>query len=308
MKKIVLIFLLGWLSAAAATAQTSGRGLWCPPGALWQHIVVSGGWGLPIQILQLRTEYAGDTLIMGQSCQRLRVTYAGTTTVEHFYTRADADRVWLYVDGQFYKMFDFSARPGATWFYKGTRPTVYLCTPIELVVDSVGQQFIGGQQRRWFVAHYQQGPFIQRLGRVYEGVGAVRGYLTPITNACRPADPLYDFQALCYGTVAQPGLIVMSPQANCSALPTATAGPQREAPGFAVYPTISSGVVTVRWPAAYARATVHVFNLAGQLVRQQPLAAAAETVLQLGQLPRGLYSVSVQQAGQPPLSRRIVLQ
>lgn len=307
MKKIVLLFLLGWLSVAAATAQTSGRGLWCPPGALWQYTVITGGWGSPLLLVPMRTDYAGDTIIGGQSCQMLRATYTGYSMVGRLYTRADADRVWLYVDGQFYKMFDFSAQPGDSWLYKGVRQMGYQCAPLQLTVDSVGQRLIGGQLRRWFTAHYQLGTDIRRTERVYEGVGSLRGFLTPINNACMPSDPAFGIQAQCYGTLAQPGLILMNPQASCQALPTATHEARAQAAGFEVYPTVGSGTVTVKLPGARAGITVRVFSPAGQLVRQQPL-SAAETMLHLGQLPRGLYLISVQQAGQPVLSRRVVLQ
>lgn len=307
MKKIVLLILVSCLSAVAVKAQSAGRGLWCPPGAQWQHMSIFMSLGMPAPIFTpLRTAYVGDTVISGQSCQKLLVTGPNSAVFYRIYTRADADRVWRYTNGQFYKMYDFAAQPGSSWTYNTNLNSRSAC-PITLVVDSVGQRLLGGQMRRWFVAHYQQGTDVFRTKRVYEGIGSLQDYLLPAYNACVPADAQSLLLAQCYGTTAQPGLLVTGNLINCQAIPTATHEAQARAAGFEVYPTIGSGAVTVKRPAAYAQASVRVFNLAGQLVRQQPL-ATPETILQLGQLPRGLYSVSVQQAGQPTLSRRIVLQ
>ncbi|RTQ48928.1 T9SS type A sorting domain-containing protein [Hymenobacter gummosus] len=305
MKKLLLGLLVVGLGAAPAWAQSGGRGLWCPPGAVWQYMHMFADLSTPGPVFTpVRVSYAGDTIIGGQSCQVLQMVYASSTRIWRLYTRADADRVWLYAGGQFYKMYDFSARPGDTWLYQGGMAAGYFCpAPTRLTVDSVGQQLIGGQQRRWFTLANQP-----RLGRIYEGVGSLRQDFTPMRGACAPADPVTALLAQCYGTAAQPGLIVMGTMLSCQAQPTATHEARAEAAGFAVYPTVGSGTVTVKLPAGYARATVSVFSPAGQLVEQVAAAAATETRLQLRHLPRGLYLLRVQQPGQPPLTQRLVLQ
>ncbi|MCC3158503.1 T9SS type A sorting domain-containing protein [Hymenobacter sp. 15J16-1T3B] len=256
----------------------------------------------------MRTAYVADTVIGGQSSQVLHATYTNSSQIWRMYTKADADRVWIYANGQFYKMHDFSARPGDSWTYQGPPMSNYHCGPTQLTVDSVGQQVIGGQLRRWFVVHAQLGPSLTyyRSARIYEGVGSLVHYLTPVSSACQAIDFGGLILAQCFSTAAQPGLIITGTMVNCQGVATGLCGNSKASEGFAVYPTVGPGELTVKLPAAYSRATVRVFSAAGQVVRQ--LAGTPDARLRLEQLPRGLYLVSVQQAGFPTLSRRIVLE
>jgi hypothetical protein len=307
MKKCLLILLLVWLGAVPTRAQSGSRGLWCPPGAQWLHMSIWVGTAGPV-LTPIRTSYVGDTIINGQSCQVLHRQWAGAPAAGRIYTRADADQVWLYANRQFYKMQDFSARPGDSWLYLGTPVGRYYCVPVLLTVDSVGQRLVGGQVRRWFVAHYQDGLDVVSTRRVYEGVGDLQGDLFPAVNMCMVAAVTPTLAPQCYGTAAQPGLIVMGTMLNCQGLPTATPETRAKAAGFAVYPSISSGEVMVKLPAAYSRATLSMFSPTGQLLRQLALPASTETRLQLGPLPRGLYLLRVQQSDQPLLTQRVLLQ
>ena len=235
-------------------------------------------------------------------CQKL--SSLGAITL----TRADADRVWQYWQGQFYKVYDFSAQPGDSWPYLFAYGS---CTETaQITVDSVGQRQLGGQLRRWFVAHYTVGGQTMRWGRIYEGVGPVEWYMSMFPRAARvgtcsmPPEAPTQLGLRCFSVGTQTGLISVAN--GCSVLPTASHEAQARSAGFEVYPTASSGAVTVKLPRVGAT-TVRVFSPAGQLVRQLTT-VAAETTLQLGALPRGLYLVNVQQPGQPVLTQRVMLQ
>jgi hypothetical protein len=300
MKKLLLI-LWACVLTLPSTAQTAGRGLWCPPGATWKHQFQTTL--VPPTLVAGIVRYTGDSLVNGQVCQVLN--NLGTRQL----TRSDADRVWQHVQGQFYKVHDFSARPGDSWPYLFSYGSC--AQTVTMTVDSVGQQQLGGQLRRWFVAHYvtATGQMV-RWGRVYEGIGTLNEYMFPTVSSalgCIIAPETPRLLGLsCFSTGAQPGLLSLG--SGCQAVPTATHEAQAAAAGFAVYPTSSSGTVTLRLPAAYDRALVQVYDPTGRQVWQRALTSAAETTLALDQLPRGLYVVRLQQAGLPLLSQRVLLQ
>lgn len=313
MKKSVLGLLLMLLVSLTARAQTTPA--WATA-ARWNYMA-----GLPFGagFGTLQLNYVGDTTISGRICQKLRrdVKYGANNPqrLQPLFTAADADRVSVYVSGQFVTLYDFSARPGDSWStVDAVAGAVFCSTRVQVTVDSVGQQLIGGQLRRWFRAHYTPytipGSPVQTRswGRVYEGIGPVNGFMT-LSGAnypvCGGTDPAFVGALTCYSVNGQ-GVYTDSPTASCSLIITAVKVAEPE--GFAVYPSISAGPLTVRLPGAYQRATAQVFDQVGRLVWQQALPGTDEAHLNLQKLPAGMYQLRVQQAGQPLLSRRIVRQ
>ncbi|RAK69397.1 T9SS type A sorting domain-containing protein [Hymenobacter edaphi] len=316
MKHRLLYLLLLLLAAVGARAQAPATPAWTP-GARWNYIA-----GLPfVGPGTLQLTYVGDTTISGRACQKLRrdVKWGSGSPLRQMplFTSADANRVSVYVNGQFQTLYDFSIPPGGSWMTVDDVGGIAFCpTLVRVTVDSVGQKLIGGRLRRWFRAHYTPYTFpggpvrTYSWGRVYEGLGPINSFMF-LNGAnypvCGGTDPPYVGGLICYSINGQ-GEFTDSPTASCSTIVTAGRDAAAAA-GFAVYPTVGSGEVTVTRPAAYSRATVRVFSAAGQLVDEQRLASAtAETALHLGRLPRGLYLLHLQQPGQPLLTQRLVLQ
>jgi hypothetical protein len=245
MRKFLLFLLLICLSAPSLRAQT-GAG-WAP-GARWSYFsaVWLGGYG------DLRLEYVGDTTITGRLCQKLQRRAQWSRIPDYplppLYTAADADAVWLYADGQFLKLYDFSARPGDSWLAPVTIGGERWCQPVQVTVDSVGQQLFAGRVRRWFRVRYQATTLpgtpvrINSWGRVYEGLGPVSHFMT-ITSPCNLSETLTVGELLCYGTGGQNQYT--SPRyPNCTAVVTA-ATPAATKPVLGVWPNPSAGLLTL---------------------------------------------------------------
>jgi hypothetical protein len=302
-----------WLLTTAAHAQT-----WCPPGAKWTY---SYAWFFVHGDVTLR--YSGDTVLAGQACKVLRkelLVKDGLNpnapplrdTYPSEYTYSDANRVYIYGNGQFYTLYNFAAQPGDSWALAPSALTGWCTQPGRIVVDSVGQQVVQGVMRRWFRAHPEfitapaWGQLFGFRGRIYEGIGPVGGYmlLQASTSQCGGTDPETGGDLLCYSATGIPTFYPGSNQ-SCS---TILASAERRAVqlGFSVYPNPSNGQLALRLPSDLSQSTVEIHDLAGRCVQQQPLPASHQ--LDVRHLPAGFYSIAVRQNGRTLATSRFVRQ
>jgi hypothetical protein len=304
--RLLLPLVGGLLLARTSVAQTTS---WCSPGAEWKYSFTVA---FSPDRATVTMRYAGDTIVGGQSAQLLRrsvTMVSGSNTfppspLSTIITRTAGSNVSFWYNGQFVPLYQFGAQPGATWTTYATTPyTVCAQAPVQVTVDSVGTQMIGGRLVRWQAIHTDRAannvPYSWR-SRIYEGIGSLTS-LQPQGGLCGGTDPdiiggLLSFRA--------PGWPVVG--AGSSQLVLANAEAQAQQAGFAAYPNPTTGRMTLELPTTFKAATLAVRDLTGRQLLAQPAPATGQ--LDLSSLPKGLYFLTLTSAGQPALSRRVVVQ
>ncbi|QHJ06959.1 T9SS type A sorting domain-containing protein [Hymenobacter busanensis] len=300
--------LLLWLLLGGIASQAQ-NGLWAPAGAHWAYTFSSMS-GTPAV---LHLSYVGEGNYAGRRCQKLVraiKTQAGAPQggVDTVYTSADANQVSVYANGQFYKLYDFSAAVGDTWTSVSNGSGQSWCVPAAVTVTNTGQQVVAGQMRRWFTATYRLTgiPVDLTWGPVYEGIGPLSGFVSPPAayNVCGRILTAATGELLCFGTSGQPGLYSAATATNCSSILMSVA--KRPATTSTVaFPNPSTGNVSLTVPAEYRSAAATVYDLTGRQCWHGPLPTAGK--LDLRGLPKGVYLLSVAKAGMPTLTQRLLL-
>ncbi len=313
MKRLLQLLSGLVLLAFSAQAQSANPAIWCPFGSEWTY-----PYALFSEQGTIRVTYVNDTIIGGQSAQKLYrscntyFSYPGGTLpgsgvrMPPVFTRVVADRVEVYANGQFYTLYNFAAQPGDSWL----TPVVYPqgnCAPVTMVVDSVGRQTLNGRSLRWFRATPAPNPNGQPVaawpGRVYELLGSIKSYMQPSGSGCGGTDPGYMGPLETFGA---PGPPPIRYQFNYGVLlgTTATAAPT----GLGAFPNPSAGQtsLSLQLPANLPGGVrLRLFDLAGRQVREQAVPAGRQ--LDVRGLPTGIYTLLLSNAGQPDLRQRIVL-
>ncbi len=278
---------------------------WCLPGAEWKYGYAEFSWSGALLV-----RYTGDTLVGGQTGQVLRRSITrlpfpepdGAYTLPTIITRVAGDTVLFWHNGRFVPLYCFGAQPGASWTTYATYPTgVCPQYPVQVTVDSVGTQLVGGRLLRWQAVRVS-GSHVFWQRRIYEGIGNL-GSLQPGGSLCGGTDPGYIGPLLSFRATGFPA--VSTKAAGLVVLATAEA---RAGQGsFTAYPTPTAGQLTVQVPSAMQRAgSLTLRDLAGRRVWQQPVPANQK--IDLGCLPKGLYLLILESQDCRPLSCRIVVQ
>jgi len=315
LKQLLILMLL--LCGSTAHAQSGGTG-WAPPGASWTYT-----FRYFTEYGDVRVSYARDTVINGRTCQIIKQQVLSQSlqfpafgiqiySYPSLITAADANKVYLYANNQFFTLYDFAAQPGASWLLLASAPLGRFCTePVRAIVDSAGQRQFAGQLRRWIrvrleVVGAPQSRVTGMSGRIYEGIGPVEGYLTPqgSYNQCGGgSDPIEAGALLCFrATGTSP--VFNGPTQACTLL--STAEQRANEVGFTVFPNPSAGELTLELPARLGAAQLSIHDLTGRCVWRGPIPASRRLDLQA--LPRGLYAATLQEAGQAVATRRFVLE
>lgn len=297
---------------ALSWAQTA----WCPTGAEWQY-----GYADMNESGTVTMRYAADTIVGGKTAQVLRrsATTAGymipgnpyppiggahTWRLPTIITRTNGDSVLFWFGGRYVPLYCFGAQPGQSWTTYATYPTgVCGQYPVQIIVDSVGTQLLGGQLVHWQAVHVASNSASASWGRrIYAGIGNVRN-LQPAGGICGGTDPGSILNLRSFKAPGQPTL--GSGGGGLTVLATATA--QARQAGFVAYPMPTTGLLTVQLPAGLPTAsTLALHDLTGRLLRQQPVPASGQ--LDLRGLPAGVYLLTLASPGQPLLSQQVVLQ
>lgn len=317
MMKRLLVVLAGVALATSAAAQSQ----WATSGATWtygyRHFGETG---------DLTVTYAGPATVGGQAALRYsrqitsRVSPNPATPLQNrslpdLILRADADQLYVQADDQqFYTLYNFAAQPGDSWLTPLAHSQAMCASAqVRLRVDSAGVAMVGGVQRRWLRLRLQTLPGQQVPmdyawgGRVYEGIGPTQAYLQPQGYPCGGTDPGYMEGLLCFRASGQATYYGGTAQ-QCSSIVTATAEQRATQLSLEVYPNPSQGELNLRLPAtAGPQATVALHDMTGRCLLRTALPASGR--LDVRQLPKGLYALSVQLPGQAaPATRRVVLQ
>ncbi|RZK45936.1 MAG: hypothetical protein EOO59_20125, partial [Hymenobacter sp.] len=147
-------------------ALSRAQAAWCPAGAEWQY-----GYADMNESGFLTTRYAADTTVGGKAAQVLRRTTtttaynppgnpyppipgAHTSPLPTIITRTNGDSVLFWTGGRYVPLYCFGAQPGQSWTTYATYPTgVCAQYPVQVTVDSVGTQLLGGRLVRWQAVH-----------------------------------------------------------------------------------------------------------------------------------------------------------
>lgn len=310
MKHLLLFLLFATGLASAAHAQSTNPGVWCPPGATWTY-----GWGWWSEAGTLTVRYVRDTVVAGQPAQLLTRSLLAhdpaypssqyTVRMSSVITRAVADRVEVWANGQFYTLYNFAAPLGASWLTPRVVPSGPCPAEIvQVTVDSVGTQQLGGRTLRWLRVHLSTpaGATVPGywLGRLYEQLGSME-YMQPQSPICGGTDPGYmggfkGFRAAGWPAIGyNNGLVLATTQARATAA------------GFSAYPNPGTGLFSLALPTALTSgASLRLLDLAGRVVRQLPVPASRQ--LDIRGLPTGTYTLVLEDAGQPALAHRLVVQ
>lgn len=159
MNRLLVLTLALSLSFAAAAQN------WCPPGATWTH-TYTDGW---IFNGYARFEYAGDTLIDGESCQRIDQYSEAwnfifdTLMVSHepaaLITKVEGDLVSILTETGFDTLYWFGASPGDHWYVAMPYAMESL---MRFDITDTGTVVIGGLPLRYVAAGADT--MVERLG------------------------------------------------------------------------------------------------------------------------------------------------
>lgn len=314
MKRVFSLLFLLLAVGLSAGAQSTNPAIWCPVGATWTYNYREmSGAGI------LTVRYVRDTAVAGQTAQLLvrRINpcyYVGpgacvpspAYNISSVTTRVVADRVEVLANWQFYTLYDFGAVPGSSWLTAPVTPQG-ACPQglVQVTVDSVGRQQVGGRSLRWFRAHLTATAGSQNAGswagRIYEQLGNVAQYMQPQSLICRGTDPGYMGPLVSYQATGVP---VVRYNSTTGTL-LATAESRAVAAGFMVYPNPSTGISSVELPARLTPGShLTLVDFLGRQVREFPLGRQ----LDLRGLPTGAYNLLLREPRHPVLARRVMVE
>ena len=129
-----------------------------------------------------------DTLVADYECKKLhkyRETY-NYLVFEHLYEdlgdeiiRSDDDKVYIYRNGLFYTLYDFSAQTGDIWNIPYTYEAPDCDTIGSVEVTSIGDTIIQGENLRYIVVEPIENSAWNLYGTIIEKIGPVELYFFP---------------------------------------------------------------------------------------------------------------------------------
>ncbi|RLD53477.1 MAG: hypothetical protein DRJ05_16385 [Bacteroidetes bacterium] len=175
---------------------------WAPEGAEWHY-----SFGAFEVTGYVKIVSDGDTVINGQQCKILSKTATSYNYITEMYdsafigneyTWSGNDKVYIYKNGQFYTLYDFSAQPGDSWIIPATH-LGYCDTTGTMVVDSIGSIVINSMPLRVIYCNSDESSHWFLGSVIIEKIGPVNSYMLPnMTINCGVAD-LFDGGPLrCY--------------------------------------------------------------------------------------------------------------
>lgn len=154
---------------------------WSPAGATWYY-----GFSSWITNGYTKISYIGDTLINNTSCKIMEkkimqfnpLSQFDTLTLNHEYTYADANKVYVYRFNHFYTLYDFSANIGDSIVVAGTDQYASSgCDSIGMIrVDSIGTMIINGIPLRYITVSPVTSSNWGWSGRIVEKIGPIYCY------------------------------------------------------------------------------------------------------------------------------------
>jgi len=295
-------FLFALMCSSAVHAQD-----FAPVGAKWHY---GAGAAFSPNTFYMWVESVGDTLVAGRNCRMLTSNYGVDCS---FYSMPylvlwEDSAVHFYVPqlDTFQTLFDMKALPGETWQTAFTTDVSFEIDTVEVLVDSIGFQEINGHVLKQLYVTYS----------ITSGENWGGGYMSyPAVITDRLGDMeylfrLYTNQAICDGTYSlglrcyeDPVLGFFSTGTAPACDYTFTSVAEEIIGQVTVYPNPTTGIIRVGVEGE-REFTVHVMDCTGRNVMIQR--SAGEHLVDVSELPDGVYVLRLERAGKLLGHRRIV--
>jgi outer membrane protein assembly factor BamB len=300
MKSILLFFAL--FLSSLSYAQN-----WAPAGAKWHYTYIGFSSGY-VEIANV-----GDTIIAGQTCQKLQKTFNGlqfgvTPTTYIFdtsYTYENNGVVYVLEQNQWKTLYNFNAAVGEHW-PMAPLPEFSGCTVnSQLKVLATGTKVINAQTLKYLVVDFCN-PDLTSQGfqdTIIEKIGFTGSYMLPFDMCTMAFDGNEGGPFRCY---SDDNFSTYKPfYANdCEFLVGLDENQMIE---LAIYPNPSAGKFTIEAPLVSGQ-VIALYNLNGQQVfKEDILNSVLNQTLEINLAP-GMYVLKLMsQEGAQLASRRLVV-
>lgn len=281
--------------------------VWISKGAIWHYEWSNVGFGGFERI-----EYVKDTLIDNKLCNKLvpfKYNFVGTQNHEIVLLRVDSlesrftcvsgDTVFHRVNGKFYVLYNFGAKPGDSWEI-GSDTNIFKCTKSFVTVDSIGTILINNKSYRWISVSPNPNSSMGIRGKIIERFGAVDDYLFPTYYNCDPnvaADfDWYTFS--CFQDDNFPLYNVINK--DCEYL--LTIGIPEIEQTFTVYPIPTKGNLYIS-RESNSDLFIRIFAITGKEIYSKHLRT---NELDLSQLKDGVYFLRIEDKNKKTIIKKIV--
>ena len=301
MKSSLLVFALVFSSLSFAQN-------WAPAGAKWHYTYIGFSSGY-VEIANV-----GDTIIAGQTCQKLQKTFNGlqfgvTPTTYIFdtsYTYENNGVVYILEQNQWKTLYNFNAAVGEHW-PMAPLPEFGGCTVnSQLKVLATGTKVINAQTLKYLVVDFCN-PDLTSQGfqdTIIEKIGFTGSYMLPFDMCTMAFDGNEGGPFRCY---SYDNFSTYKPfYANdCEFLVGLDENQMIE---LAIYPNPSAGKFTIEAPLVSGQ-VIALYNLNGQQVfKEDILNSVLNQTLEINLAP-GMYVLQLMsQEGAQLASRRLVVE
>lgn len=267
MKKLAIFtFLLLVFAGIKSNAQT-----WAPLGAEWYYSYNSFWFEGFVRISSVE-----DTIIDNINCRKLvkeNVVYnhltgdIDTNIIGSEYMYSDADKVYIYINNQFYTLYDFSATIGDAWIIPRNEDIVGICNDEgEVMVVDTGHVNINGQALRKITVESSADSHWSFIpGDIIEKIGPGSAYMLPEpTNVCvvdvYEGGPLRCYSDDTFGTYST-GI-----SEECDYLVSIR---DKEMSMIHFYPNPCNELLTIDFPDSHQQYTIKLFDVAGREIYEK---------------------------------------
>jgi hypothetical protein len=202
---IVLVFLALSPQKGFATNIQSNIVEWAPKGTKWYY-----DYKAPFAFGYILMESEKDTLINGKNCRMLTLSEHSYTSpgvyihapYDTIITLQEGSKIYIHQRNKFSLLFDFDPTIGDIWDLNGAsifREDSISCEGGKVIVDSVKQVIIDGQQLNEVFSSPYMGSLIRYGGSIVEGIGCLWGLYPSSSHPCSPViDYGETFQLRCF--------------------------------------------------------------------------------------------------------------
>ena len=313
-KVVIMTLLLPFVGVLQSQAQ-----VFAPLGAEW-HYTYSGG---PMSTGYTKITVVKDTLIDGRLCTKLQkeqhyAIYGNPELIHQVYgydyvTQTD-DMVQIFVDGQFYNLYDFGSEVGDVWTVFGRYfeceadyGTVHVVGKGTEKINGVSVRYVevvDGQYSSWGYGDAIYGEPQQDTVKIIERVGPVGSFLFP-RQKCEFDGGGESGLLRCYSDSELGQTNFTLTNTPCDYINSQNQSVEELAlPSIEVYPNPCDGVVTIAFPTN-GKFNICVYDRYGREVKA--LQSVINTIaIDMSDMPQGMYYLTASD-GNSSLSKKIIL-
>jgi hypothetical protein len=285
MKSTLLFFTLFFSSLSFAQN-------WAPAGAKWHYTYIGFSSGY-VQIA-----YVGDTIIAGQTCQKLQKTFNGlqfgvtptTYVFDTSYTYENNGVVYILEQNQWKTLYNFNATIGEHW-PMAPLPEFGGCTEnSQLKVLATGTKVINAQTLKYLVVDFCN-PDLTSQGfqdTIIEKIGFTGSFMLPFDQCTMAFDGNEGGPFRCYSDDNFSTYKPFYPN-DCEYLVGVEENQMRE---LTIFPNPSAGQFTIEAPLE-AGQVIELYNLNGQKVFMQDILNSGLTQTLEINLTPGMYVLNL---------------